>query len=127
MLWITKNRYGMDCVNITRGDDATLAITLEADGEAYTLGVDEYLVFGVRKKPMEHSELLLEIEGEPGESAIHFEHADTAELRVGEYSAEVQLMRDEQRVTVWPQLPESIKTSTDSWLNFCVTPEVVTS
>jgi len=69
------------------------------------MGEDEYLIFGVRERPLASSELLLEIQSEPGCNYIPFAHKDTADLPIGFYSAEIQLMlSDGQRTTVWPLL-----------------------
>lgn len=126
MLWISKTRDGMDCVNFTRGDDAGLPITLKNGDEAYEMDPTEYLIFGVRAKPEETSPILLSLTSEPGSNIIVFAHNDTVDMDIGEYSADVQLMTAEgMRVTVWPKLPDNRRTSTQNWRNFAITPEVV--
>lgn len=128
MLFISEDKDGNEVINLTRGDDACLEIPMEnADGESYTMGETEYLTFGVRRVPRLDSELLIDIESAPGSNRIIFSHADTADLDVGEYSAEVQLMTAEgKRITVWP-LPQGrqrIKENVNR-KNFCLMPEVV--
>ena len=128
MLYVDRNpSTGLEVINLTRGDDAALEIPLTGDdGEPYEMDATEYLLLGVRQRPTEASELLLELHSEPGGNRIEFRHADTADLKPGEYSADIQLMtRDGQRVTVWPKLTGSMKTSTSSYRNFCLMTEVV--
>lgn len=116
-----------DVVHLTRGDDAELKVPLETyEGEPYVLGDNEYLIFGVRECPTADSELLLEIETSPGSCYIPFTHEDTVNLETGFYSAEIQLMTsDGQRVTIWPLLKGSKRTSTDNRRNFCLMTEVI--
>jgi len=116
-----------DVINLNRGDDAVLTVPLySTDGSEYNLGSNEYLIFGLREKPIKESELLLEIQSTPGENVIKFRHDDTKDMPVGFYSAEIQLMTDdEQRVTVWPKLTGNNRTSTSNRKNFCLMTEVV--
>ena len=118
-----------DVINLTRGDDAVLVVPLTTDeGEAYTLTEEEYLTFGVRELPDEGSELLIEIQSQPGSNDIPIAHEDTDGIPPGFYSAEVQLMtRDRQRVTVWPKLTGNARTSLANRRNFCLMTEVVCS
>lgn len=117
-----------DVIHLTRGDDAELKVSLETyDGDGYVMEDDEYLVFGLREKPTAASELLLEIIGEPGDYYIPFTHDDTAGLSIGFYSAEIQLMQSSgQRLTIWPKLSGSKRTSSDNRRNFCLMTEVIT-
>lgn len=116
-----------DVINMTRGDDASISITLtEDDGTEYELSSTEYLIFAVREVPDSDSELLLEIQSEPGENSIQFSHDDTADMDIGFYSAEAQLItQDGKRITVWPTLTGSKRTSTANRKNFCLMSEVV--
>lgn len=122
MIYVENN-----IINLNRGDDAVLTVPLHnTDGTEYVIGSNEYLIFALREKPTEESELLLEIMSERGDNSISFTHDDTKDLPVGFYSAEVQLMTsDEQRVTVWPKLTGSNRTSTSNRKNFCLMTEVV--
>lgn len=117
-----------DVIFLTRGDDGELSVSLETyDGNDFHLADDEYLIFGVREQPLESSELLLEIQTEPGSTYIPFTHADTVDIPVGYYSAEIQWMTsDGQRVTIWPLLKGSKRISTENRRNFCLMTEVVT-
>jgi hypothetical protein len=128
MLYISEAKDGSEVINLTRGDDACLEIPMEnSEKESYTMGETEYLIFGVRKIPSKDSELLINIESAPGSNRIVFNHVDTADLEIGEYSAEVQLMTAEgKRITVWP-LPQGrqrIKENINR-KNFVLMPEVV--
>lgn len=128
MLFISEDKDGNEVVNLTRGDDACLEIPMEnSEKKSYTMGETEYLIFGVRRIPNRESELLINIESAPGSNRIIFQHADTADLDVGEYSAEAQLMTAEgKRITVWP-LPQGrqrIKENINR-KNFVLMPEVV--
>ena len=118
-----------DVINLTRGDDAVLTVPLTTDeGEAYAMSEEEVLTFGVRELPDEGSTVLMEIQSAPGSNDISIAHADTEALAPGFYSAEVQLMtRDGQRVTVWPKLTGSARTSLANRRNFCLMTEVVRS
>lgn len=122
MIYVEK-----DVIYVTRGDDGEIKVPMETyDGDAYALGEDEYLIFSVREQPLASSELLLEIQSEPGSNYIPFAHEDTADLPIGYYSAEIQLMlSDGQRTTVWPRLSGSKRISTDNRRNFCLMTEVV--
>lgn len=117
-----------DVINLTRGDDATMLVPIcGIDGNLFVIGPEDYLIFGARTAPAGAGKSVLEIVGEPGESCINFTHADTADLEPGFYSAEIQLMlKDGQRVTIWPKLTGNRRVSEDNWCNFCIMREVVT-
>lgn len=121
MIYIENN-----VINLTRGDDATLSVSLSTDdGDEYTLGENEYLTFGVKAAP-DDSETLLLIRSQGGSNVIVFSHTDTERLDVGFYTAEIELMtQDEKHVTVWPKLTGAARTSKTNWKNFCVMSEVV--
>lgn len=128
MIYITNANDGSEVINLTRGDDAIISIPLHFDSnnEEYVMSENDYLVFSVREKPMEESELLIEIESARGSNTISIEHNDTADLPVGYYSAEVQLMTSEgKRITVWPTLTGNGRTNTSNRKNFCIMTEVV--
>ena len=130
MLFISEDKDGNEVVNLTRGDDECLEVPMvNSEDEPYTMGETEYLIFGVRRVPRIDSELLISIESAPGSNRIIFQHVDTADLDVGEYSAEAQLMTAEgKRITVWP-LPQGrqrIKENINR-KNFVLMPEVVYS
>lgn len=128
MLEITEKRDGSKVINLSRGDDATLTFDLKNDDdEPYVLGETEYIIFDVRVLPRKDSELLVHITSNPGSNRIVFRHEDTADLEIGPYSAELQLMTsDEKRVTVWPRLVGKLKTKDNvNRKNFILMPEVV--
>lgn len=124
MIYVENN-----VINLNRGDDATLTVPLKnSDGTPYTLGQNEYLIFGLKEAPTSESPSLLEINSTPGSNVIYFRHDDTKAMAVGFYSAEVQLMTvDHQRITVWPKLSGSARTSANNRKNFCLMTEVVES
>lgn len=121
MIYIENN-----VINLTRGDDATLSVSLSTDdGDEYTLGENEYLTFGAKVAP-DDSETLLLVRSQTGSNVIVFSHADTESLEVGFYSAEIELMtQDDKRITVWPKLTGGARTSKTNWKNFCIMSEVV--
>lgn len=127
MIFISQDSGGNTVINLTVGDDAVLTVPLETDdGEEYTLGPNEYIVFSVREKPDEESELMIEILSELGSNDIVFTHDMTVGMTPGYYSAEVQYMaEDGKRVTVWPKLSGNMKTSKANRKNFCLMTEVV--
>ena len=123
MIYVENN-----VVNLTRGDDAVLTVPMVTqDGETYTIGEREYLIFTVRKIPSEDSPILLEIQSTPGQNIIYFRHSDTVDLDCGQYSAEIQLMATgNQRYTVWPKVNGAARyTPTTNRKNFVLMTEVV--
>lgn len=127
MIYISKASDGSEVINLTRGDDATLTIPLKTDDdEPYELGENEHIIFSVREKPEEESDLLIEIVSENGSNDIVFTHEMTVGMEVGYYSAEAQYMtEDGKRITVWPKLSGGSKTSKANRKNFCLMTEVV--
>lgn len=127
MINIETGKDGASVINLTVGDDASLAVSLkQSDGTAYEMSEHEYLIFSVREKPSADSALLIEIESEMGSNEIVFSHKDTENLSPGYYSAEAQLMtEDGKRITVWPKLVGNNKTSSSNRKNFCLMTEVV--
>lgn len=129
MIYISRDIYNNDVINLTRGDDATLTIPLKIEGEGvYDMGEQEYLIFAIREEPVEESEIILEIHSDLGKNLINFTHNDTNNLEVGFYSAEVQLMMsDGKRITVWPKLTDKQRISKQNRRNFCLMTEVIRS
>ena len=127
MIYIETTNEGQSVINLTVGDDAALSVTLNKDdGTAYQMSQNEYLIFNVREKPNAESELLVEINSDPGSNEIVVTHQDTENLNPGYYSAEIQLMADDgKRITVWPKLTGNNKTSNANRKNFCLMTEVV--
>ena len=114
-------------IHLTRGDDAAFLVPLKTpDGGEYALTGSEYLIFGVQERPAEDAAVVLEVNSAPGENLIVLAHGDTEDLPVGFYSAELQLMLEGgRRVTVWPRLTGSGRTSRSNRRNFCLMTEVI--
>lgn len=118
-----------DVIYITKGDDAVLEITSIATegGEEYALQESDVLTLTVRALPSAQSPALLQVDALPGSRRIVFSHADTAELDVGRYSADVQLTTAEgKRYTVWPTISGSGRYVVKNLNNFVIMPEVTT-
>ena len=127
MIYTSSGNDGGTVINLTVGDDASLSVPLKTDdGVPYEMDSSEYLIFNVREKANEESPLLINLRSSSGDNTINFSHADTADLKPGYYSAEVQLMaRDGKRITVWPKLSGGSKISQGNRKNFCLMSEVV--
>lgn len=118
-----------DVIYITKGDDAVLEIESIAaqDGSEYALQETDVLTLTVRALPSADSPVLLQIDALPGSNRIVLRHADTAELNVGRYSADVQLTTaDGKRYTVWPTITGSGRYVVKNLNNFVIMPEVTT-
>lgn len=116
-----------DVIYITKGDDAVLEIESIAaqDGNEYALQETDVLTLTVRALPSADSPVLLQIDALPGSNRIVLRHADTAELNVGRYSADVQLTTaDGKRYTVWPAITGSSRYVIKNLNNFVIMPEV---
>lgn len=127
MLYITNNKNGFEVINLTRGDDAVIEVPLKnLNDEDVTLGNEDYLIFDVRVLPKKDSKRIIHIESAPGSNRIIFTHDDTKNLKVGQYSAEIQMMFDGKRSTVWPKLTGDMRFNEDiNRNNFILMPEVV--
>ena len=128
MLTITEDKNGQQVVNLSRGDDAIIEVPLkDLNGDDFILGETEYLIFDVRVLPREDSELLIHIVSAPGSNRIVFDHNDTKDLEIGQYSAEIQLMTaDNKRSTIWPEPVGKQKINDKiNRKNFVLMPEVV--
>ena len=87
----------------------------------------DVLTLTVRALPSADSPALIQIDALPGSRRIVFSHADTAELDVGRYSADVQLTTaDGKRYTVWPAITGSGRYVVKNLNNFVIMPEVTT-
>ena len=118
-----------DVIYITQGDDAVLEVSSIATegGTEYELQGTDVLTLTVRALPSAQSPALLQIDAQPGSRRIVFNHADTAELDVGRYSADVQLTTAEgKRYTVWPTITGSGRYVVKNLNNFVIMPEVTT-
>lgn len=118
-----------DVIYITKGDDAVLEVSSIATegGTEYELQGTDVLTLTVRALPSAQSPALLQVDALPGSRRIVFSHADTAELDVGRYSADVQLTTAEgKRYTVWPTIAGSGRYVVKNLNNFVIMPEVTT-
>ena len=118
-----------DVIYITKGDDAVLEVSSIAaeDGSQYEMQTGDVLTLTVRAMPSADSPVLLQIDALPGSNRIVLRHADTAELNVGRYSADVQLTTAEvRRFTVWPNIAGSGRYVIKNFNNFIIMPEVTT-
>ena len=118
-----------DVIYLTKGDDAVLEVSSIATegGTEYELQGTDVLTLTVRALPSAQSPALLQVDALPGSRRIVFSHADTAELDVGRYSADVQLTTAEgKRYTVWPTITGSSRYVVKNLNNFVIMPEVTT-
>lgn len=112
-----------DVIYLTKGDDAALELNLTTGSGAYEMNTGDVLTFTVRERPDAGSDILLEISSETSRIAIA--HADTANLSVGAYSADIQILTaDGKRVTVFPKLVGANRMRISNWKNFVIMPEV---
>ena len=118
-----------DVIYLTKGDDAALEVSSIAaeDGSQYSMQAGDVLTLTVRALPSADSPALIQIDSLPGVNRIVLRHADTAELDVGRYSADVQLTTAEvRRFTVWPNIAGSGRYVIKNFNNFIIMPEVTT-
>ena len=118
-----------DVIYLTKGDDAALEVSSIAaeDGSQYSMQAGDVLTLTVRALPSADSPALIQIDSLPGVNRIVLRHADTAELDVGRYSADVQLTTaDGKRFTVWTTIAGSGRYVVKSFNNFVIMPEVTT-
>lgn len=127
MIYISNDSSSNEVINLTRGDDASIEVSLTLDdGTEYDMDSNDYLIFGVREAPTDDSPVLISIESDRGSNTIVFEHDDTNEMDIGTYSAEIQLMTsDGKRYTVWPKLTGNMRTGKSNRKNFVLMTEVV--
>ena len=118
-----------EAIYLTKGDDAALEVSSIAaeDGSQYSMQAGDVLTLTVRALPSADSPALIQIDSLPGVNRIVLRHADTAELDVGRYSADVQLTTaDGKRYTVWPTITGSGRYVVKNLNNFVIMPEVTT-
>ena len=118
-----------EAIYLTKGDDAVLEVSSIAaeDGSQYSMQAGDVLTLTVRALPSADSPALIQIDSLPGVNRIVLRHADTAELNVGRYSADVQLTTaDGKRYTVWPTITGSGRYVVKNLNNFVIMPEVTT-
>ncbi len=110
-------------VYITRGDDAELEVSItDGAGAAYTMQDGDTLTLTVRELPSFDSAVVFSVSS--ADNRIILSHADTANAEVGRYSADIELVSDGKRRTVWPELESSDRYKVKNFKNFVIMPEV---
>ena len=114
-----------DKIYITKGDDAVIAVDITIDGHAYPMQEGDILTLTVRARPDADSPVLLETTGAAGDAQLVLAHEKTAQLAVGQYSADIQLTTQEgRRITIWPTPEGAARRSVSNSRSFTVMPEV---
>ena len=115
-------------VYLTKGDDAVIEIELGAgeNGEdIFEMTEQDILTLTVREKPSADYEALLKISSNPGSNRIVIRAPDTKAIKVGRYSADIQLTTADGKIhTVWPELTSSSRYKVKNLKNFVIMPEV---
>ena len=119
MLIIEDNK-----IYITKGDDAVIDVDISIDGHAYPMQAGDRLTLTVRARPEAASPVLLETSGAAGETQLVLAHEKTAQMEVGQYSADIQTTAEGRRITLWPTPEGSARRSTSNSRSFTVMPEV---
>lgn len=115
-------------IYLTRGDYAEIEIAItDGDGTPYTMAEGDTLTFSVRETPSDDSSLQFAVTSLTNRIIIN--HADTAGMEPGNYSADAQLTDAAgRRRTVWAHVPDQAnkRGRTSNWKNFILMPEVTT-
>ena len=110
-------------IYLTRGDDAELEVSItDGAGTAYTMQDGDTLTLTVRELPSFDSAVIFSVSSET--NRIILSHADTADAEVGRYSADIELVSEGKRRTVWPELEDSERYKVKNFRNFVIMPEV---
>ena len=109
---------------LNRGDDAALNVEITDNaGEIYDLRPGDSLTLTVRAVPAADSPVLLTAAS--AASAITLTHSMTAQMEVGQYSADVELtLANGSRITVWPVLTGNARFKKKNYKNFTIMSEV---
>lgn len=104
---IVNGRETVTAIWLVRGDDERIDVPLYVAKNdeliPYEMQPGDTVTLTVRKEPDADSPILLQITGAPGQTVIPIRHADTKNLPLGRYSADIQLLTaDGLRKTVWP-------------------------
>lgn len=115
-------------IKLTRGDDAVIGVNVTAnDGAAYEMAEGDVLTLTVRERSASDSAVLMQCRSTSGSNRIIVNHADSAEVEAGRYSADIQLTTaDGKRYTVWPEPEGKKQYQSQNLQNFYVMPEVTT-
>lgn len=113
-------------IYLTRGDDAVIDAQLTMqDGGKYEMQPGDTVTLTVRSTPNEESEIIFSSKSAPGSNRIIINSADTQKAKAGQYSADIQLLtEDDKRYTVWPELEGADRYKTGNMKNFVIMPEV---
>lgn len=104
---IVNGRETVTAIWLVRGDDERIDVPLYVARNdelvPYEMQPGDTVTLTVRNEPDADSPILLQITSAPGQTVIPIRHADTKNLPLGRYSADIQLMTaDGLRKTVWP-------------------------
>lgn len=115
-------------IKLTRGDDAVIGVDVTAnDGSTYSMAEGDTLTLTVRELPDPTSAVLMLCKSTSGSNRIIVNHADSADVAAGRYSADIQLTTaDGKRYTVWPEPEGSSQYTNKNLMNFYLMPEVTT-
>ena len=116
-----------DVISITRGDDATLEITInKSDGTEFEMDPSDTLTLTVRERPCCGCPVLLTSTSAPGSNRIVLSGDAKAEVCPGRYSYDVQLNRaNGERYTILPnEIDPELQGRTANWRNFIIMGEV---
>ena len=104
---IVNGRETVTAIWLVRGDDERIDVPLYVARNdelvPYEMQPGDTVTLTVRNEPDADSPILLQITSAPGQTVIPIRHADTKNLPLGHYSADIQLLTaDGLRKTVWP-------------------------
>lgn len=112
----------------TKGDTGSITIKkiLLGDGSEYTLQSGDTLTLTVRAIPKTSSTALIQVTSNT--NTLTIQPADTADVPVGKYSADIQLTTAGGEIyTIWPnkeQFSDNVQTRGINFENFWIWPEV---
>ena len=104
---VVNSRETVTAIWLVRGDDERIEVPLYVDSSGelvpYEMRPGDSLTLTVRDVPDAASPIILQVTSAPGQTVIPIRHADTKDLPLGRYSADIQLCTaDGLRKTVWP-------------------------
>ena len=110
----------------TKGDTGGIHIKsiVIDDGSAYTLAAGDTITFTVRQKPTKDSDVLIQVETTTMD--IPISPSDTANVKPGKYSADIELKTAYGDIyTIWPPKANSrFQPNLSNFENFWLWPEV---
>lgn len=105
-------------VEIVRGTTNTFQIAVyDADGRAYTLGVGEKIVFGIKEKATDTDLIFVKTASllSAGNYLVTMDPADTEDLDCGKYVYDVALQSGEDFYNIIEANPFVIEPNVTSW------------